>query len=121
MWAEQNTHLEEAEAMVRRALQIESNNGAYLDSLGWIEFRQGKFDQALSDLLHAAQNMTRDDAVVFEHIGDTYMKLNKAPQALEAWQKAAMVDPQNKKLVDKIDNMKTKMSKGQPANTNPIQ
>jgi predicted negative regulator of RcsB-dependent stress response len=65
--------------------------------------------------------MTRDDAVVFEHIGDTYMKLNKAPQALEAWQKAATVDPQNKKLADKVDNMKTKMSKGQPANANPIQ
>ena len=121
MWAEQNTHLDEAEAMVRHALQIEPNNGAYLDSLGWIEFRQAKFDQALSDLLRAAQNMTRDDAVVFEHIGDTYMKLNKAPQALEAWQKAATVDPQNKKLADKIDNMKTKMSKGQPANANPIQ
>lgn len=121
MWAEQNTHLDEAEAMVRRAVQIEPNNGAYLDSLGWIEFRQGKFDQALSDLTRAAQNMTRDDAVVFEHIGDTYMKLNKAPQAIEAWQKAAIIDPQNKKLADKIDNMKTKMSKGQPANINPIQ
>ena len=121
MWAEQNIHLDEAEAMVRRALQIEPNNGAYLDSLGWIEFRNGKFDQALTDLLRAAQNMTHDDAVVFEHIGDTYMKLNKAPQALEAWQKAATVDPQNKKLADKIDNMKTKMSKGQPANSNPIQ
>jgi tetratricopeptide (TPR) repeat protein len=121
MWAEQNTHLDEAESMVRRALQIEPNNGAYLDTVGWIEFRQGKFEQALNDLLRAAQNMARDDAVVFEHIGDTYMKLNKAPQALEAWQKAATVDPQNKKLADKIDNMKTKMSKGQPANTNPIQ
>jgi tetratricopeptide (TPR) repeat protein len=121
MWAEQNSHLDEAEAMVRHALQIEPNNGAYLDSLGWIEFRQGKFDQALGDLLRAAQNMTRDDAVVFEHIGDTYMKMNKSPQALEAWQKAAAIDPQNKKLADKIDNMKTKMSKGQPANANPIQ
>ena len=121
MWAEQNSHLEEAEAMIKRALQVEPNNGAYLDSLGWVEFRQGKFEQALGDLLRASQNISRDDPVVFDHVGDAYMKLNKAAQALEAWQKAAALDPQNKKLADKIDNAKTKMSKGEPANANPIQ
>jgi Tfp pilus assembly protein PilF len=107
--------------MIKRALQVDPNNGAYLDSLGWVEFRRGKFDQALADLLRATKNMSRDDAVVFEHIGDTYLKLNKGPQALEAWQKAVTLDPQNKKVTEKIDNMKTKMSKGQPANSNPIQ
>jgi tetratricopeptide (TPR) repeat protein len=121
MWAEHNMHLDEAADMIKRALQIDPNNGAYLDSLGWVEFRQGKFDQALSDLLRAAQNMTRDDPVVFEHIGDTYLKLNRMSQALEAWQKAITLDPQNKKLAEKIDNAKTKMSKGQSANPNPIQ
>jgi tetratricopeptide (TPR) repeat protein len=120
MWAEHNMHLDEAADMIKRALQIDPNNGAYLDSLGWVEFRQGKFDQALSDLLRAAQNMTRDDPVVFEHIGDTYLKLNRMSQALEAWQKAITLDPQNKKLAEKIDNAKTKMSKGQSANPNPI-
>jgi tetratricopeptide (TPR) repeat protein len=121
MWAQQNTHLDEAEEMIKRALQNDPNNGAFLDSLGWVKFRKGKFDQALADLLRAAQNMSRDDAVVFEHIGDTYMKLNKGPQALETWQKAAALDPQNKSLADKIDKMKTTLSKGQPASTNPIQ
>lgn len=121
MWAQQNTHLDEAEDMARRALQIDPNNGAFLDTLGWVEFRKGKFDQALADLLRAAQNLTRDDAVVFDHIGDTYLKLNKGAQALEAWQKAAALDPQNKSLAEKIDRIKTRMSKGQPINPNPIQ
>lgn len=121
MWAQQNTHLDEAEEMIKHALQIDPNNGAYLDSLGWVEFQKGKFDQALTDLLHAAQNISRDDPVVFDHIGDTYLKLNKGPQALEAWQKAAALDPQNKIVADKIDKMKTKLSKGQPANANPKQ
>jgi hypothetical protein len=40
---------------------------------------------------------------------------------LEAWQKAITLDPQNKKLAEKIDNAKTKVSKGQSANPNPIQ
>jgi tetratricopeptide (TPR) repeat protein len=120
MWAEHNMHLDEAADMVKRALQIDPNNGAYLDSLGWVEFRQGKYDEALNDLLRAAQNMPRDDAVVFEHIGDTYLKLNRISQALEAWQKAITLDPKNQKLAAKIDNAKTKVSKGESVN-NPRQ
>ena len=121
MWAEHDTHLDEAEQMIKLALQADPNNGAYIDTLGWLEFRQGKFDQALSDLLRAAQKLTREDPVVLEHVGDACAKLNKPAQALDAWQKALNLDPQNKKLADKIDNAKTKMSKGQPPNANPIQ
>jgi len=121
MWAEHDTHLDEAEQMIKLALQVDPNNGAYIDTLGWLEFRQGKFDQALSDLLRAAQKLTREDPVVLEHVGDACAKLNKPAQALDAWQKALNLDPQNKKLADKIDNAKTKMSKGQPPNANPIQ
>jgi len=121
MWAEHDTHLDEAEQMIKLALQADPNNGAYIDTLGWLEFRQGKFDQALSDLLRAAQKLTREDPVVLEHVGDACAKLNKPAQALDAWQKAFNLDPQNKKLADKIDNAKTKMSKGQPPNANPIQ
>jgi len=120
MWAEHNTHLDEAEQMIKLALQADSNNGAYIDTLGWLEFRKGKFDEALSDLLRAAQKLTRDDPVVLEHIGDVCVKLNKSAQALDAWQKALNLDPQNKELADKIDNAKTKMSKGQPPNANQI-
>jgi predicted Zn-dependent protease len=59
--------------------------------------------------------------VILEHIGDTYSKLNRVPQALEIWQKALALDPNNKKIAEKIDNAKTKMSKGEPVNANPIQ
>src|SRR5438067_3357857 len=121
MWAEHNLHLDEADDMIKRALKIEPNNGAYLDSLGWLEFRQGKFAQALTDLLRAAKNMAKDDPVVFEHIGDTYLKLTRVPQALEAWQKAMALDPQNKQLAEKIESTRTTMSKGAPAKQNPLQ
>jgi tetratricopeptide (TPR) repeat protein len=116
MWAEQNMHLDEAEEMVKRALQLDPNNGAYLDSLGWVEFRQGKFDQALNDLLRAAQNLKRDYAVVFEHIGDAAAKLNHVAQAVEYWQKAQTLDPQKTSLAEKLENSKTKLSKGESPN-----
>ena len=118
MWADHNLHFDEAEDMIKRALLIEPDNGSYLDSLGWVEFRKGKFDQALADLLRAAKNIEHDDPIVFEHIGDTYLKLGRVPEALEAWRKALALDPQNKKLADKIESTKTTISKGSPAKTN---
>ena len=96
MWADHNMHLDEAEEMIKHALELEPNNASYLDSLGWVEFRKGKFDQALADLLRAAKNMSRGDPIVFEHIGDTYWKLDRLPQAVESWQKALTLDPQTR-------------------------
>src|SRR6059058_2922175 len=121
MWADHNMQLDEAEEMIKRALEIEPNNGSYLDSLGWAEFRKGKFDQALADLLRAAKSMGREDPVVFEHIGDTYLNLDRVPEALEAWQKALALDPKNKKLAEKIESTKATITKGSPAKTNPTQ
>jgi tetratricopeptide (TPR) repeat protein len=111
MWAEQNSHLDEAEDAVKRALQLEPGNGAYLDSMAWVQYRQGKYDQALENLDRAIQNLPREDAVVFEHLGDVYIKLNRAPQAMEAWQKAKTIDPANADVAAKIDAHKTQVSK----------
>ncbi len=119
MWADHNMNLDEAETMIKRAIESEPNNASYLDSLGWVEFRKGKFDQALTDLLRAAKTVERDDPVVFEHIGDTYLKLNRVPEALNAWQKALALDPKNKNLTDKIEGTKKAISKDLPEKTNP--
>jgi tetratricopeptide (TPR) repeat protein len=121
MWADLGMHLDEAREMIQRALETDPNNGSYLDSLGWVEFRQGKFDQALGDLLRAVKNMDREDPIVFEHIGDTYLKLHRVPEALESWQKAFALDPTNKKLAEKIKSTKTTISSGSSAKTNSTQ
>jgi tetratricopeptide (TPR) repeat protein len=120
MWAEHNLHLDEAEDMVGRALQFDPNNGAYLDTLGWIHYRKGKFEDALNELLRAAQNLTRPDPIVLEHIGDAYAKLNRGPQALDFWQKAIALSPENKLLAEKIEKTKTTISKGPPGKINRI-
>ena len=118
MWADHNMHLDEAREMIERALESDPNNGSYLDSLGWVEFRQGKFDQALADLLRAVKNMDREDPIVFEHIGDTYLKLHRVSEALESWQKAFALDPKNTKLAEKIESTKATISSGSPAKIN---
>ena len=119
MWADHNMNLDEAETMIRRALQSEPNNTSYLDSLGWVEFRKGQFDRALDNLLHAAKTAEHEDPVVFEHIGDTYLKLNRTREALEAWQKALTLDPKNKNLADKIETTKKSIGKNLSQNINP--
>lgn len=121
MWADHNLHLDEADEMIRRALQLDPNNAAYIDTLGWLEFRQGKLNEALNDLERAAKNMAHDDPVVLEHIGDTYAKMNKIPQAIEAWQKALALDPKNQGLTEKIEKTKTTVTKGASRDGNPMQ
>lgn len=120
MWAEQNSHLEEAEDAIEHALALDPNNGAYLDSMAWVKYREGKFDDALARLQSALQNLKRDDAVVFEHLGDINAKLNRIPQALDAWQRAHTLDPDNKSLAEKIEGAKTKMSKSESPKQNPF-
>jgi tetratricopeptide (TPR) repeat protein len=119
MWAEQNTHLEEAEDAIKRALQLDPGNGAYLDSMAWVQYRQGKFEQALENVNRAVQNLAREDPVVFDHLGDIYLKLNRTPQAIEAWQKARTLDPSNKEVAAKIDKHKTRVSKTEPVGAKP--
>jgi predicted Zn-dependent protease len=75
----------------------------------------------LANLLRAAEKMEREDPIVFEHIGDTYLKLHRVPEALESWQKALALDPKNKKLAEKIEGTRTTISSGSSAKTNSTQ
>jgi tetratricopeptide (TPR) repeat protein len=120
MWADHNMHLDEAEQMIRRALEMDPNNGAYLDSMGWLYYRKGKFNDALEQLQRALKNIPKPDATVLVHVGDTYSKLNRDAQALEYWQKASVLAPEDKEVAAKMEKAKTKLSKG-PAPTNPLQ
>ena len=120
MWADHNMHLDEAQEMVNRALQFDPDNAAYLDTLGWIYYRKGKFEDALTELLRAAKNLTKPDPIVLEHIGDAYAKSSRVPQALDYWQKAMALSPDNKSLAEKIEKTKTMISKGPPGKINRI-
>jgi tetratricopeptide (TPR) repeat protein len=120
MWADQNTNLEEAESYIKKALAVDPDNGAYLDSLGWVDYRRGKYEQALAELLNAVQALKGEDPIVYSHIGDTYEKLNQIPQALDYWQKSLALDQSDKKLAEKIARFKSKVSKGEPAGATPM-
>jgi tetratricopeptide (TPR) repeat protein len=111
MWVERSENLDEAGQLIRRALEMEPTNGAYLDSLGWLYFRQGKFEEALTELLRAAELLPEPDDVVFEHIGDTCDKLGRRAEAVLYWQKALQLNPQSKDVGAKLDKAAEKVAK----------
>ena len=79
--------------MLRLAVDIEPRNGAYLDSLGWVYYRQGKLDLAEKFLGQASQLMPRDPTVQ-EHLGDVYAKRGEYAKALERYKTALDLEPQ---------------------------
>jgi len=82
-YAERNINLSEAENMLNKALSLEPGNGAYIDSLGWIYFKQGKYEEAAKLLLSAAN--IAGDPVMYAHLGDAYMKLGRFGEAWIAY------------------------------------
>ena len=111
MWIERSENLEEAGQLIHRALELEPANGAYIDSLGWLYFKQGKYNEALTELLRAAELLPEPDAVVFEHIGDACDKLGRKAEAVLYWQKALQLDPQSKDVGAKLDKAAEKVAK----------
>ena len=129
MWADRGERLEEAGDLIKKAVEIEPENGAYLDSLGWYFFKKGDAERAVKELLRAQENIVReekkDDPTVLDHIADAYAKLGKTPEALTYWQKALALQPEDKKLVgritEKLESAKQKMTSGTPVPEQPKQ
>lgn len=119
MWTERGEHLDEAGEMIKRAVELDPENPAYLDSLGWWFYKKNEPQKAIEQLEKAVANLKAgelksDDAVIYEHVGDAYTKLNNVAQALVYWQQATALDPANKEIAEKLENAKQKLAR-QPA------
>ncbi|MEO6846703.1 MAG: tetratricopeptide repeat protein, partial [Chthoniobacterales bacterium] len=110
MWVDRGERLDEAEVVIRKAVEIDPNNAMYIDSLGWLLYKQGKYQDAVAQLQRASELLSNHpDAVVFEHIGDAYQKLGQFAQAVLYWQKSIGLDPKNKVVLAKIDDVSKKV------------
>ncbi len=94
MWADNGWNLEEALSLVQKAVALDPDNGAYVDSLGWAHFRLGNFEEA-KDHLERAAVLVGDDAIVLEHLGDVYEVLGELENAQRSYRQALDLDGEN--------------------------
>jgi tetratricopeptide (TPR) repeat protein len=123
IWADHDMNLAEAEKHIRKALEIDRanrkkanpnlkpeedrDNGAYLDSLGWVLYKQKKYEEAKKVLLKAIEDKTNQHIEIYDHLGDVYIALKEKDKAREAWKKgigyitSSKRDKERKTLVEK--------------------
>ncbi|MFH1338984.1 MAG: tetratricopeptide repeat protein [Candidatus Omnitrophota bacterium] len=102
LYAEESINLEEAEQLIKKALEYESNNGAYIDSLGWVYFNQGRYQEAVRELERAVQFFP--DSLIYEHLGDAYLKQGNSAKARESWQKSLELgSKENQRVKEKLE------------------
>jgi tetratricopeptide (TPR) repeat protein len=113
MLAERGVRLEDSVSYVKKALQIEPDNGSYLDSLGWAYFKADKLDLA-EDPLHRAADQLKNNSVIQEHYGQLLFKLGRYSDAIAAWTRALSGDGDSVDRADidrKIKTAKQKLKK----------
>jgi tetratricopeptide (TPR) repeat protein len=91
MLTENGQRLAEAIDLAQRALKLEPDNPAYLDTFGWALFKQGKTAEAAVPLGKAAAVLT-GNSVIQDHHGDVLAKSGKSVEAVAAWQRALAGD-----------------------------
>jgi tetratricopeptide (TPR) repeat protein len=105
--ADRNERLPEALSLIQQALETDPWNGAYLDSLGWVYYRMGRFQEAQEPLERAAREFP-NDPIVLEHLGDLYRRLEDLTAAKEAWRAALAAGPADPDgLREKLEAMDT--------------
>lgn len=101
MWAERGEKLDLGLKLIQKALTVDPENGAFLDTLGWIYYMQGRYAAALNELQKAGA-VVGDDPSVWEHLGDTYLKLGNLDEASRHWKKALELEPSSQRLIDRL-------------------
>jgi tetratricopeptide (TPR) repeat protein len=104
-WALRGEHLNEARAMLEQAVSLDPSEGAIIDSLGFVNLRQGHTEAALKLLVKAAE-LDPDDAEVNAHLGDAFWASGMRLQAAFQWQRALGLQPDAKLHAELEDKLK---------------
>ena len=106
-WADHGVRLDEAERMVRRAVELRPGDGYITDSLGWVYHQRGlqlldsgdvkraraSFSRAILALEQALDLLEQADPVITWHLGDAYRSVSRFEDALEAYRRALSLEP----------------------------
>lgn len=103
MLADQGTHLERALELTQRAVDLEPDNGAFVDSLGWAYYGLRQYQEARTHLERAAE-LVPGDATVLEHLGDVYVALGELDLAKRTYEMVLQIDDE-----ENVDQVRAKL------------
>jgi tetratricopeptide (TPR) repeat protein len=121
MFADQNIRLQEAQDLIKKALDLEPNNYAFLDSMGWVDYRLNRLDDAERELTRSVQIESKDPTI-HDHLGDVYFKQGKLKEAIAQWQSSLqqastpnseMTTEDIARVQKKLDSARIKLAKEQ--------
>ena len=108
-WVDQGLHLDEAFKMLRRAVELQPEDGYIVDSLGWAHYKLGHYDEAVK-LLERAIELKPGDPVINDHLGDAYWRVGRKLDAKFQWNHARDLNPEP----DELPKILAKIDKGMP-------
>jgi tetratricopeptide (TPR) repeat protein len=125
IWADHDMHLEESEKLIRKALELDKeerkaaglkgeldkDNAAYLDSLGWVLYKRKKYKEALTPLEQAVKQDEGQHMEIYDHLGDVYLALGEKPKAVAAWKKGLTCAPVSKRDQKRKGELEEKIKK----------
>lgn len=98
---EKHENLDEALAMIEAAAKAQPDDGYITDSLGWVLYRLGRYQDAVAPMLRAVE-LTPDDAVINDHLGDVLWKVGRKREAEFQWRRALSFGPADDLDMDRI-------------------
>lgn len=102
--ADRNMRLPEAKQLIIKALTFAPNDPFITDSLGWVEFRLGNLDAALSHLQKAYKD--RADAEIAAHLGEVLWVMKRQDEAIQVWREGLKLAPTNETLQETLQRLK---------------
>jgi tetratricopeptide (TPR) repeat protein len=111
--AEQGVKLEKAENYIRRALAENPDDPYMLDSLGWVLFRRGRLQDALTELSKAQEALPRE-SIVASHLGDVYLRLGKPNEARRLFKMALELGPDKESEREVLENKIATLDTSEP-------
>lgn len=102
--AKRKVNLEKALAMSKKSLEKDSLVDSYLDTLGWIYFQMGKFEEA-EHYIKLAIDQGSPSSEILEHMGDIYLKMSKKEEAKEFYRMALKLNPEKLELKQKLEEI----------------
>ena len=132
IWADHDQKLDEAEKLIRRALELDRarrqkranfdpktdhDNGAYLDSLGWVLYKKKQLKEAKDVLKKAVEDKNAQHIEIYDHLGDVHMALGERDAAIAAWEKGLEVVGEGRREMERKAAVTKKLERAKNTKT----